>query len=258
MLMSLRLVLAALIVLATAGFVTGTTIERNSKESGHESAATLRAEGRLVEPQVQNGEGSQAVHAAKSKSASSTVVPAPTGARRRVEPKSGESHHELAATLRAEGNTTETHTARGGENKATHARQASAKKAGRAESSGESATTKAAESQTSTGRVTLTDETTHKHAELKPLGINVEAVPFVVLAALASIALALAAWVRPRVVLLLLAIGGAMAVFGVLDVREVFHQSDESRTGLAVLAAVIAALHASAAIVAGTMARAAR
>jgi hypothetical protein len=60
------------------------------------------------------------------------------------------------------------------------------------------------------------------------------------------------------VVLLLLAIAGAMLVFALLDVREVFHQSDESRTGLAVLAAVIAALHASAAIVAGTMARSAR
>jgi hypothetical protein len=40
--LSLRAVLLALIVLATAGFVTGTTLERH--DTGHESAARVEAE----------------------------------------------------------------------------------------------------------------------------------------------------------------------------------------------------------------------
>jgi nitrate reductase gamma subunit len=83
----------------------------------------------------------------------------------------------------------------------------------------------------------------------------VEAVPFVILAALGSLALGLAAWFRPRWALLLVGVGAAMLLFAVLDVREVFHQSDESKTGLAVLAGAIAALHAAAAAVAVLMAR---
>jgi hypothetical protein len=96
---------------------------------------------------------------------------------------------------------------------------------------------------------------TNRRVELKPLGINVEAVPFVVLAAASSIALALGVWVRPRMVLLLLGIAGTMLAFALLDIREVSHQSDEARTGLAVLAAAIAAMHLAAAIVASVMAR---
>jgi hypothetical protein len=38
-------------------------------------------------------------------------------------------------------------------------------------------------------------------------------------------------------------------------VREVFHQVDENRTGLAMLAGAVAALHAGAAAVAGRMTR---
>jgi hypothetical protein len=71
---------------------------------------------------------------------------------------------------------------------------------------------------------------------------------------LISLALAALGWVRPRWLLGLVAIAAAMAVFGALDVREAFHQSDESRTGLAVLACVIAALHLAATVVAGAMA----
>jgi hypothetical protein len=39
----------------------------------------------------------------------------------------------------------------------------------------------------------------------------------------------------------------------VLDVREVVHQADVDKTGLAVLAALVAALHAGAALLATTM-----
>jgi hypothetical protein len=96
------------------------------------------------------------------------------------------------------------------------------------------------------------------HAELKPFGIDIEAAPFVALAAATSLLLALGAWLRPRWLLLLVLIAAAMLVFSALDVREVFHQSDESKTGLAVLAGFVALLHLGAATVAGIMGRNAR
>jgi hypothetical protein len=111
------------------------------------------------------------------------------------------------------------------------------------ETSGESAETHAAET-------TGSGET---HKELRPLGVNIEAVGFVVLASLASLGLAALGYTRPRWLLGLAAIAVAMIIFGALDVREAFHQSDESRTGLVVLAACIAALHFAAAALAGAM-----
>lgn len=50
----------------------------------------------------------------------------------------------------------------------------------------------------------------------------------------------------------------AMAGFCALDVREVVHQAEESRTGLAMLAAVVAALHLGAALLAARAALSAR
>jgi hypothetical protein len=94
-----------------------------------------------------------------------------------------------------------------------------------------------------------------QRSELRPLGVDVEAAPFVALAAVASLALALAAWLRPRAAALLALVAVAMLAFALLDVREVFHQVDESRTGLALLAGAVAALHAGAAAVAGRMTR---
>jgi hypothetical protein len=90
---------------------------------------------------------------------------------------------------------------------------------------------------------------------LKPLGIDIEALAFVILAALASLGLALTAWPRPQSTWLLIGVAAAIALFALLDVREVVHQADENRTGLAILAGAIAALHAAAAVVALVMAR---
>ena len=94
--------------------------------------------------------------------------------------------------------------------------------------------------------------------ELRPLGIDVEAWPFVVAAALASLALAIAVWLRPRSDSLVIGVGLVMLAFAVIDIREVFHQADIGETGLAVLAAVVAAMHLAAAVVAGRMAMAER
>jgi|tagenome__1003787_1003787.scaffolds.fasta_scaffold20107675_2 hypothetical protein len=92
------------------------------------------------------------------------------------------------------------------------------------------------------------------HAELRPLGIDVEAWPFVLAAALASLALAAGAWLRQRLTPLLTLVAVAMLAFAALDIREVFHQADINENGLAVLAGAVAALHLTAAAVAAAMA----
>jgi uncharacterized membrane protein len=87
------------------------------------------------------------------------------------------------------------------------------------------------------------------------LGVDLEATPFVVLAAAFSLGLALAVWLRPEWRLLLALVAAAMVVFAALDVREVVHQLDEDNGGLAMLAGVVAALHLAAALVALSMGR---
>jgi MFS superfamily sulfate permease-like transporter len=74
------------------------------------------------------------------------------------------------------------------------------------------------------------------------LGINPEATGLVIAAVVAAVLLALAVWVSPLPVVLLAVIGFGL-VFAAFDVREVFHQIDESREGLAVLAGVLALVH---------------
>ena len=95
-------------------------------------------------------------------------------------------------------------------------------------------------------------------SELTPLGIDIEAAPVVGLATLASLALAIAAWLGPRAIALLVVIALAMLAFAALDIQEAVHQSDEARIGLAILAGVVAALHLAAAALATLMIRAAR
>jgi Flp pilus assembly protein TadB len=147
-----------------------------------------------------------------------------------IERNAGESTHETAAHVKAEGQSPESHREGSSESEATHAAEGAS------------------------GEGTATESGSHeRHAELKPLGVDIEAAPFVALAAAASLALALGGWLRPHLVILLFALAAAMAVLAALDVREVFHQSDESRTGLAALAGVIAALHLGAAVAAGVM-----
>jgi hypothetical protein len=78
---------------------------------------------------------------------------------------------------------------------------------------------------------------------------------FVILAVLASLALAFAAWTRPRSTAVLVVVALAMVAFAAFDVRELFHQLDESKTDLAVVAGAVAALHLAAACVAFAMQR---
>lgn len=79
------------------------------------------------------------------------------------------------------------------------------------------------------------------------LGVDVESPSLVVLAVVFSLALAAGAWVRPDLGGLLALIAVVMLAFGALDVREVVHQLDESKGGIALLAGIVAALHLTAA-----------
>jgi hypothetical protein len=89
------------------------------------------------------------------------------------------------------------------------------------------------------------------------LGLDYEAIPFVALAVAFSLAFAAAVWLRPRWALLLGVVAVAMLVFAALDVREVVHQIDESKGGLAVLAGVVAVCHLAAAALAALTGRSA-
>lgn len=137
------------------------------------------------------------------------------------------AHHETAAHVRAEGTAAAAEGASGGESTDQHAAEGGAVTSAPAEA---------------------------PHVELKPVGVDIEAVPFVVLASLMSLGLAALGWWRPAWVPGLILIAVVMVGFAALDVREVAHQSDEHQNGLAALAGIIAALHLAAAVIAVTMA----
>ncbi|HEX5622719.1 MAG TPA: hypothetical protein VFX51_30105 [Solirubrobacteraceae bacterium] len=87
------------------------------------------------------------------------------------------------------------------------------------------------------------------------LGVDVESTPLVVVAAAAGLALAaLAATRLGERAGVLTAIAIIALAWAALDVREVIHQADESRTGVALVAAAVAFLHLASAAVAGRLA----
>ena len=98
-------------------------------------------------------------------------------------------------------------------------------------------------------------EVTHTEGE-RLLGVDAESTPLVVLAVLAGLALSVAAASELRRRAWFLATVGIVALaWAVLDVRELFHQLDESNGGIAAVAAVVAVLHFAAAAVAGVSER---
>jgi hypothetical protein len=95
------------------------------------------------------------------------------------------------------------------------------------------------------------------HAEARLLGIDLETTPLLVIAVAAGLGLAALAASRvgtSRAVLVVVAL--AALVWAALDIREIAHQVDESRSGIAAIAAAVAALHLAAAAVAWFLARA--
>jgi hypothetical protein len=81
------------------------------------------------------------------------------------------------------------------------------------------------------------------------LGLNLESTPLIVVAVAVSVALAALTWRLNTSVLLLATIAFAVA-FGLLDLAELSHQIKESRTGLVVIASVLAVIHFAAAAIA--------
>jgi hypothetical protein len=85
-------------------------------------------------------------------------------------------------------------------------------------------------------------------------GIDIESTLLVTVAVVLSLGLAALVWLRPEPpVLVALVVVGVL--FTALDVVEVFHQTNESKAGLAILATIVAVLHLTTAVVAGLMAR---
>ena len=81
------------------------------------------------------------------------------------------------------------------------------------------------------------------------LGLNLESTPLVIIAAAASVVLAVLNWRRNLRALLFATLAFAV-VFAVFDIAEVAHQIRESRAGLALLAATIALVHVATTFVA--------
>jgi hypothetical protein len=85
-------------------------------------------------------------------------------------------------------------------------------------------------------------ERAHEHNSERVFGINAESIALVVAAVIASVAFAIAIWLSDSILLI-----ASLAAFALLaaafDIREIVHQIDESKTGLAVIAAVVASLH---------------
>lgn len=80
-------------------------------------------------------------------------------------------------------------------------------------------------------------------------GVNLESTPLVVLAVIISVLLAAATWRTDRKLMLFVTALFA-AAFAALDVAELSHQIKESAATIAVIAGIIAVLHAAAALLA--------
>jgi hypothetical protein len=101
------------------------------------------------------------------------------------------------------------------------------------------------------------EESGEEHAEDEQLlGVDLESTPLIVLAVLAGLGLAVTA--ASQIGRLRGFLFGVMVIalaWAALDIREVVHQIDESRTGIALVASAVAVLHLATAAVSGRLAR---
>jgi hypothetical protein len=130
-----------------------------------------------------------------------------------------------------------------------------------AETGGESSEPAGAHGEGGASEATASGEAGHvesgtEHAETERLlGVDVESTPLVVLAVLAGLALAALAVSRFGLARgFLLTVVVISLAWAALDIREVVHQLDESRTGVAVVALAVAALHLAVAVISGRLA----
>jgi hypothetical protein len=149
-----------------------------------------------------------------------------------------------------------------GEAGATHDEAGEKSKTGESGGSGESREGRASGESTEhneRAQPTATATTTTKPATETParseaseklLGVNPESTGLLVVAVAVSLLLAAGVWWLGASPLVLGVVALAMAAFAALDIREVVHQADESRTGLMLVAGLVAVLHVSAAALA--------
>jgi hypothetical protein len=212
--------LVGLIVLATVAFAIGAAVEKSQHHEETTSTA-LVTKGSTIPTsggQALLASETPAEHAAESGGQTTQTSPDTTGGSRSESQHSGESPAGTETTPNTSGESATQHAAEGGSSETA------------AEHAGEI------------------------HSE-KLLGLDPEATGLVVVAVLTSLLLALAVWFRPGNTLLLLIVAAAMLLFAALDIREAIHQSDESNSGLVVLASLIAAIHLAAGSLALYLAR---
>jgi hypothetical protein len=206
---SARRVLVGLIVVATAAFVVGVVLERHQSHNEAAETPTQRAAEGAARTTTQHTESGESGNESTD---SETGESGESGGENAERGESGES---------GEG---------GGENAAHN----------------ESTKTTATPATTTAGSPP-TETTKHSEASEKLLGVNPESTGLLVVAVLASLLLAAGVVLFGASSTVLGVVALAMAAFGALDVREVVHQADESRTGLMLLAALVAVLHFAAA-----------
>jgi hypothetical protein len=233
--------LVLLLLVATGLFAYGVLRERSLIRSGHGESATQRAH-ESAATKASETPAKRASETAATRASKSPAKRASETAGTRASESPAKRASETAATR-----ATETPAKRASETAATKATETPAKRAT------ESATNAGTTAATATSHV----ETAAQHArEGRVLGVDLESTPMIVLAIVAGVGLAILA-ASPlgtvRAILFALALG-ALA-WSALDVREIVHQANESRTDLAIVAGFVAALHAAAAALAAGLAR---
>jgi hypothetical protein len=229
--MTPRGVLVALILTATAAFVVGVSLERH--ETHNETAET---------PAQRVAEGNGA-----------TTSTARNETNAHTEQGGSESHKGRESANSGESGESG--------NSGDSGESANSGESGESGKSGESGehnqSTAPTGTRTSSGK-SPTEAPGHPEASETLLGVNPESSGLLAVAVAVSLLLAAGAWWLSASPLVLGVVALAMAAFGALDIREVIHQADESRTGLMLLAALVAILHFAAALLAARAAVATR
>jgi hypothetical protein len=245
-----RRALVALMLTATAAFVVGVVLERHET---HNEIAETPAQ-RAAESPAQRAAESPAQRAAESTTSGTTSEHSQSG------PSSGETSEHDRSGESGQENGEHTGSGESSEGAGHDESGAKAQHSG-SRQSGESTAPKANTETSATSRTAAAstpEPTSHAGESETLLGINPESTDLLVVAVVASLALAAGAWWLGGSALVLGIVALAMAAFAALDVREIVHQTNESRTGLTLLAALVAALHIAAALLAARAAVAAR
>lgn len=236
-----RITTAALLIISAAAFATGAAIERGSTSTESHAEPTHTGAALSSPPVASPSATSNTVRPSGSAPSKQATTPSPTP---KVAGGDGDNGESSPIAKTAQPPTTPR----------TSTPQPTATGDG---DGGESTTATPSSSTVETGHSEVGENPATHSAEVSSetlLGVNPEAPGLVALAVLVSLGFAaLILIVRSRAVAV--AIAGTMLVFTALDIREVVHQVNESRTGVASIAVLVALLHLGAAIAAIGVAR---